>query len=123
MENKLFLDTNFFIDAIHRKPEKNILESLSGFSVYVSPLSFHIYCYLFQIKTPNKELKTQKSKFRIVNLTNEILTNSFGGPTKDLEDNIQLHSAAEADCQYFLTNDKKLLDMKFFGKVKIAKEL
>lgn len=41
------------------------------------------------------------------------------GPTKDLEDNIQLHSAAEAESDIFLTADKKLVDMKFFGKTQI----
>lgn len=41
------------------------------------------------------------------------------GPTSDFEDNVQLHSAAEAECDIFLTEDKKLSDMKFFGKVRI----
>lgn len=44
-------------------------------------------------------------------------------PTSDLEDNIQLHSAAEADCDYFLTSDKKLLAMIYFGKTKIVSTL
>lgn len=35
----------------------------------------------------------------------------------------QLHSAAEAECDYFLTSDKKLLAMKFFGKTRIVSTL
>lgn len=42
------------------------------------------------------------------------------GPTVDFEDNTQLHSAAEAECDYFLTNDEKLLKMKFFGKTRLT---
>ena len=45
---------------------------------------------------------------------------SLDGPTKDLEDNIQLHSAAKTEADFFLTNDKKLLKMKFFGKMRIV---
>lgn len=43
--------------------------------------------------------------------------------SNDLEDNIQLNSAIKADCNFFLTFDKKLLKMKFFGKMKIVSSL
>ena len=32
-------------------------------------------------------------------------------------------ATAEAECNIFLTEDRKLLDMKFFGKVKIDQQL
>lgn len=64
---KVFPDTNIFVDALHRAPEKQILENL--------------------------------------------------------EDNIQLHSAAEAECDFFLTSDDKLLKIKFFGKTEIKSGL
>ncbi|KKQ42684.1 MAG: hypothetical protein US60_C0014G0005 [Microgenomates group bacterium GW2011_GWC1_37_8] len=123
MDNRVFLDTNYFIDAIHRKSEKNILEALIGYAAYVSPISVPIYCYLFKIEVPNDNLSIQIGKFRFVDLTREILEKAVSGPTRDLEDNLQLHSAAEAECNYFLTNDEKLLKMKFFGKTKIASKL
>ncbi|OGH10997.1 MAG: hypothetical protein A2857_00485 [Candidatus Levybacteria bacterium RIFCSPHIGHO2_01_FULL_36_15] len=116
---KVFLDTNYFIDAIHRKPEKGIIESLENHSVYTSILSFHIYCYVCKIKLPNKIVFAQREKFLIVDFSGNILDKALLGPTSDFEDNTQLHSAAEAECDIFLTEDKKLLDMKFFGKVKI----
>ena len=53
-------------------------------------------------------------------LTDKILDLALEGPVDDLEDNIQLHSASEAECDVFLTNDKKLLKMKFFGKMRIV---
>lgn len=120
---KVFLDTNIFIDAIHRKPEKQILQKLVGDVVYVSPLSFHIYCYIFNIKIPNKKVELQKEKFQIAPFEKEILSKALEGPTIDLEDNIQLHSAVEANCDFFLTSDKKLLNLKFFGKTRITTDI
>lgn len=120
---RVFLDANYFIDAIHRKPEKHILDTLEGHVMCVSSLSFHIYCYSFKIKIPSKKLTLQKEKFHLVDFSEKILDKSLDGPTQDLEDNIQLHCAAEADCDIFLTSDEKLLDMKFFGKVEIRDSL
>lgn len=120
---RVFLDTNIFIDAIHRAPEKQILETLEGEVIYVSTLSFHIYCYAFKIKIPNKKVTLQKEKFSPVDLSRSILDKALEGPTTDLEDNIQLHSAAEADCDFFLTSDEKLLEMTFFGKTRIVPSL
>ncbi|MBI2597448.1 type II toxin-antitoxin system VapC family toxin [Candidatus Daviesbacteria bacterium] len=117
---KVFLDTNIFIDAIHRVPEKHILDDLEGHIIYTSVLSFHIYCYTFKIKIPNPKALNQKTKFQIIDFSNNILDKALEGPTADLEDNIQLHSAAEVECDILLTEDQKLLNMKFFGKTKIA---
>lgn len=119
---KIFLDANYFIDAIHRKPEEAILDSLKNDDIYISPLSFHIYCYIAKIKLPDKRILIQKAQFQIVEFSEDILDRALEGPTADFEDNVQLHSAAEVDCDVFLTADKKLLDMKFFGKVKIENE-
>lgn len=116
---KIFLDTNYFIDAIHRRPEKQILDLLTGHIVYISTLSFHIYCYAYKIKIPDKKVLLQKEKFQLVDFSEKILERSLINPTTDLEDNIQLHSAAEAQCDLFLTNDQQLLNLKFFGKVQI----
>ena len=116
---KVFLDTNYFIDAIHRKPEEEILESLENHTIYTSTLSFHIYCYAYKIKIPDDRVIMQKEKFQMVDYSESILDKALENPTKDLEDNIQLHSASEAECDLFLTEDKKLLNMKFFGKCKI----
>lgn len=120
---KVFLDTNYFIDAIHRAPEKQILDTLEGNIVCVSTLSFHIYCYTFKIKIPNKKVDLQKEKFHLVDFSENILDKALEGPTSDLEDNIQLHSAAEAEADIFLTNDRGLLDLKFFGKMEIKESL
>ncbi len=117
---KIFLDTNYFIDAVHRKPEKQILESLENHIIFISPLSFHIYCYVYKIKIPDEKVYTQSEMFQMVEFSENILDKSLLGPTNDFEDNVQLHSAAEADCDVFLTGDKRLLDMKFFGKVRIT---
>lgn len=120
---KVFLDTNYLVDAIHRKPEKQILDFLTGNVIYTSALSFHIYCYTYKIKMPNKKVITQKDKFQVVDFSDNILGKAFRGPTSDLEDNIQLHSAAEAECDLFLTEDRKLLNLKFFGKTQVVNKM
>lgn len=117
---KIFLDTNSFIDSVHRAPEKKTLQFLEGHIAYTSVLSFHIYCYVYKIKVPNAKVLAQKEKFQIIDFSENVLDRALSGPTLDFEDNIQLHSAAEAQCDFFLTSDKKLLEMKFFGKAKIV---
>lgn len=120
---KVYLDTNIFIDAIHRAPEKQILEELEGHIPYTSTLSFHIYCYAFKVKIPSRKVSEQKEKFQITDLSQIVLEKALEGPTNDIEDNIQLHSAAEADCGIFLTSDAKLLKLKFFGKTEVKSTL
>ena len=120
---KVFLDTNYFIDSIHRRPEIEILDSLENYTIYASALSFHIYCYIFKIKIPDSRIIAQADKFQIVEFSESILDKSFVGPTSDFEDNVQLHSAVLADCDIFLTSDKKLLALKFFGRMQIVDKI
>ena len=119
---KVFLDANYFIGLVNRTPETevNILDDQRG---YISALSCHILCYVNKIKIPDKKIQSFAQDFFIISLSDLIIQNAFDGPTIDLEDNIQLHSAAEAECDYFLTSDEKLLKMKFFGKTKIVHSL
>lgn len=116
---KVFLDTNYFIGLVNRASEVDtkILDKHQGF---ISTLSCHIMFYVNKINVPNKETNSFIEDFNLINLSQEILTRGLIGPTKDLEDNIQLHSAAESECDIFLTSDEKLLKMKFFGKVQIT---
>lgn len=118
---RVFLDTNFYIDVTQRAKEK--WESLEKSLLFISPLSTHILFYTRKLKVPAHAVNEFREQFGIVPLTKYILDKALEGPTDDLEDNIQLHSAAEADCDVFLTNDKKLLKLKFFGKNKILPEL
>ena|SRR3990167_11023489 len=118
---KLFLDTNWFFDITVRDKEK--AKILIGHQIYISPISYHILYYTEKIKVPNKNLNGTLTDLEIVSLNREILASSLKGPTKDLEDNIQLHSAAKDNCDHFLTNDKNLLKMKYFGKTEIVSNL
>ncbi len=114
---RIFLDTNIYIDVLKRSKEK--WQSLDSSLIFISPLSTHILYYTFKLQVPNREIDNLRQYFGVVPLTEEILNRSLEGPTTDLEDNIQLHSAVEADCDLFLTADKNLLKLKFFGKLKI----
>lgn len=115
---RVFLDTNIYIDVIKRAKEK--WEHLRKDLLFISPLSTHILFYTSKLKIPDQEVDNLQEEFGIVPLSKEILDIALQGPTDDLEDNIQLHSAAQADCDFFLTEDKKLLDLAFFGKTRIA---
>jgi len=116
---KLFLDTNVFIDLLESRSNINI-DDFENDTIYVSALSMHIFCYLYKIKIPSKKMEKMLDYFNIVNFDGLVVSNSFVGPTDDFEDNVQLHSAAQADCDLFLTRDKKLLKLGFFGKVRLS---
>ncbi len=114
---RIFLDTNFYIDITKRAKEK--WKALGENLLFISPLSTHILFYARKLKVPDPEANKLQEQFGIVPLTEYILDKALQGPTNDLEDNIQLHSAAVAECDIFLTNDAKLLKMKFFGKTEL----
>lgn len=118
---RVFLDTNAYIDAVHRNVE--IIRQFLGHKIFYSPLSTHILFYASNLKVPHQTIRATEEEFEIIDFTSIILTKALNGPTSDLEDNTQLHSAAEAECDYFLTSDKKILAMKFFGKTKIVDTL
>ena len=118
---RVFLDTNFYIDVTHRAKGK--WSSLEGALLFISPLSTHILFYTRKLRVPDQSVNKLQEQFGIVPFTKHILDKALEGPTNDLEDNIQLHSAVEAECDMFLTSDRKLLNMKFFGKARIVQEL
>ena len=118
---RIFLDTNQYIDLTKRAKEK--WEALEKHLLFISPLSTHILYYARKLKVPDKEVSDLQEEFGIVPLTKYILDKALKGPTNDLEDNIQLHSAVEADCDILLTSDAKLLKLKFFGKTEIKSAL
>ncbi|MCJ7740180.1 hypothetical protein MUP32_02560 [Candidatus Microgenomates bacterium] len=119
---KIFLDTNYFIDIIEQRKTIEI-EQFRSHSLYLSPLSIHIYVYLYKLKIPNGKLEKLLDYFTVIPIDEKITINSLEGPTIDFEDNLQLHSAAVSECDYFLTSDKSLLTSRFFGKVQILKNL
>jgi len=119
---KVFVDTNYLIGLANRTPEIDS-DILDRHQAFVSPLSCHILFYVNKIYVPDPGMYSFISDFNLINLDQKILDKALQGPTADLEDNIQLHSAVEAECDYFLTQDKKLLAMKFFGKVTLVSKL
>src|SRR3989344_4279400 len=100
---RVFLDTNLYIDVIKRAKEK--CEHLRADLLFISPLSTHILFYTSKLKFPDQEVDELQEQFGIVPLTKEIMEVALQGPPTDLEDNIQLHSAVEAECDLFLTED------------------
>ena len=120
--SSVFLDTNCFIDVI--EPRGKVWDQqLDGQVVYISALSMHVLLYVLKYKVPNEKLFAVFDAYKIVELTESLLIRAASGPTSDFEDNVQLHSAAAANCDYFLTQDKKLLKLQYFGSVEICSKL
>lgn len=120
---KVYVDTNILIDLTQNRGSTEIAHVLNQHTTYISPLSAHILFYSYKIKVPDRLITEAISNFKVIDLTSDILSKSLHGPTNDLEDNIQLHSCAEEECDYFLTSDVSLLKMKFFGKTKILQDI
>lgn len=120
---KIFVDTNIFIDWVEGRKTTSLLDKLEGQTLVISPLSIHILTYLYKYKIPNNKLAEYKQYFVFVPMDKIITFKALAGPTSDFEDNVQLHSCALADCDYFLTSDKELLKIKFFGKTQIVDKI
>ena len=122
--NKVFLDTNKIIDIFEPRGKGRLTpEMVNGMEIHISPLSIHVLCYIGKYKIPSEKLERIEDYYKIVDFDEQVLSLALNGPTNDLEDNIQLHSAAQSGCDIFLTDDEKLLKMAYFGKVKIVNKL
>lgn len=119
---RVFLDANILIDLVEERPNIS-QEDIRKHKLFISPLSVHILAYTYKYRMLEKRLKDIEKHFSIVSLDETITVKAIAGPTTDFEDNVQLHSAANADCDIFLTSDKKLLNLKFFGKPQISLRL
>ena len=119
---KIFLDANVLIDIVEERRDVDLAQ-FKNYKLFISPLSIHVLTYLYKYVMPDEKLADLKQVFTFIPFDKLITNDALLGPTADFEDNVQLHSAANGDCNYFLTRDKKLLDMKFFGKTKIVKSL
>lgn len=119
---KIFLDANVFINVVEKRktPQRQLF---LNHTLFISPLSIHILTYLYKYKIPDNRLKGPNGFFHLVPFNEEITGNALTGPTVDFEDNVQLHSAAEAECEIFLTEDKKLLQLGFFGKTHVVSQV
>lgn len=116
----LFLDANFFISIVERRKDVDLKEFLSN-KLFISVLSIHILTYLYKYRMPDKKLMNLlEESYNIVDFSRKISNGALQGPTDDFEDNVQLHSATQAECDLFLTEDKKLLSLKFFGKARMV---
>jgi hypothetical protein len=115
---KIFLDTNIYIDVLCKRTDRD-LSDFEGHELYISPLSIHILTYVNKYAIPHDVVAVNTEVFNIVPFDGLVSQNALIGPTSDFEDNVQLHSATLADCDFFLTEDKKLLKMKFFGRMKV----
>jgi len=86
-------------------------------------LPIHILCYVCKYKLPKKILTQIASPNNLSRTDTNLVLLASQDPTPDFEDNLQLHSAAHANCDIFLINDTALLKMTFFGKMRLSQNL
>lgn len=120
---RVFIDTNFVIESIGLRKSEMDSKQLEGHAAFISPLTIHTMCYAFKINIPDKRIDDFVNQVQIIDFTKKMVELALLGPTSDFEDNVQLHSADSVDANYFLTNDKELLDLKVFGQTKIVDRL
>ena len=119
---KVFLDTNAFIDTIGKRHPIEV-DAILTHTLFVSPLSIHIYLYIYKDKMTQIQTSPGWEFLSFVEFSEEIMRAAITGPTSDFEDNVQLHSAVEAECDFFLTKDEKLVTLGYFGKTQIVYEI
>lgn len=122
MATKLFLDANVFIDIIDGRTDWDI-SLFDKKSVCVSVLSLHIACYTLRYAMPFLQLHDLVEDLEFVSLSQEDAFKALKGPTADYEDNLQLHTAIAAGADRFITRDKKLLDLGYFGALEITDQI
>ena len=119
---RVFLDTNTFVD-LYVPRSGQVITKLVKHRVFISSLSIHILLCVLKQKVPLENLNELLERMTIINFTEKIVRRGLRGPTRDFEDNVQLHSATEADANFFLTSDKRLLRLKFFGETEVVSSL
>lgn len=118
----IYLDANVIVD-MYRGNKYGFTNMLGGSNVLTSCLTIHILTYILKTRIPSIAVSGFVKNLRLIDFDKLILDNALIGPTDDFEDNIQLHSAVQGECDYFLTLDKNLLKLKYFGKVKICDKI
>lgn len=105
----VFLDANCLIDLLENR-DTTLAQKLEHHQLFVSAVSIHILCYVGKYVMPSKQLEQALAYFTVISMNQNLVVKSLQGPSPDFEDNLQLHSAKLANCDYFLTNDRELLE-------------
>jgi len=113
---KIFLDTNIFIDLVENR-NNELREFTMSSTLYISVVTLNIWVYAYKHIVPIFET------YNIVSSNGNIARKASLGPTDDFEDNVQLHSATEENCDLFVTKDKELLKLGYFGKMRISNHI
>ena len=108
---KIFLDACIFIDIISNRQAFD-LTALEGNRPAISALTIHIAHYVAKATCPDQAIINLASKLIITSIPLSLAHRAMFDPTTDYEDNLQLLSALEAQCDLFITDDKTLLKLK-----------
>lgn len=119
---KVFLDTNIFIDLVENR-NNELRQFTTNSTLYISVLTLNIWVYVYKHVVPNSKFDFIFETYNIVSSNGNIAQKASMGPTDDFEDNVQLHSATEENCNLFVTKDKGLLKLGYFGKMRISNHI
>jgi predicted nucleic acid-binding protein len=122
MVQKIFLDTNCVIDLLYKR-DLSYSHLLDTKIIFISALSIHIAIYVAKDRMPKKSFEQFLQFMDVVSLDQQVLVESFAGPTSDFEDNIQLNSALQSGATHFYTKDATLLKLGSHKNIAIVQPL
>ncbi|MBI4089293.1 MAG: putative toxin-antitoxin system toxin component, PIN family [Candidatus Levybacteria bacterium] len=122
---KIVLDTNVLVSAIHfgGKPRKilNLIEDPGSAIVAItSPILLAELVETFIKKFNFDSEHTEEIKAMIEESFELVYPKEELQVTRDNDDNRVLEAALEGKCNYIITGDKDLLDLKTFKNIKIV---
>lgn len=129
---KIFVDTNIFLDLILKREcfhdaillfnavEKNIFE---GVVLDITVLNID-YIAKKQIKDIKEFIKLVNTNFKIVGVSNEMISEALEIENKDFEDTLQYLCAKNFDCKCIVTNDKEFYqaEIEILSSVEFVKK-
>lgn len=117
---KIFVDTNIFLDLILKREsfhdamllfnavEKNLFE---GAISDITVLNID-YIAKKQVKDIKEFIRLVNTNFKIVGVSNEMISKALEIENKDFEDILQYLCAKSLDCKCIITNDKEFYQDK-----------
>lgn len=130
---KIFLDTNILLDVLVKENRPNYeysrkimdaARTTSDLAAYISVQSISDCAYYYTKKGKTDVIKyilplrNILSFIRLRTTLEQSAYDALAGTFPDLEDEMQLRCAIDAECAYFITGDREILDHQPFKLIK-----
>ena len=113
---KIFIDTNFFLNAILDRDEgvsKSVLVFLieREIKLYICDITISNIAYILRKEFSTTEIKEIlldiEREFKIIGANNKIVKSALKSNFQDIEDAVQYFCAKSFDCDLIISNNKK----------------